>query len=110
VIVVMSLVPATDLPDMGISYNFGHAMGYGLLTFWFAGAYRHWPLAAIAAACFALGMTLEGVQAFTTTRAPELGDLAANLAGIAVAVGVAAAGCRQWCAIVEDYLQRRLLP
>ena len=102
----MSLVPASDLPDVGISDKFGHAIAYGVLTLWFAGAYRHSPLAVIAAMSFVLGTILEGVQAITETRAPETGDLVANLAGIVVAAGLAAAGCRQWCAIVEDYLRR----
>ena len=103
-------MPASDLPDVGISFGAGHVIAYGVLTFWFAGAYRHWPLSAIAAACFALGMILEGVQAFTETREPALIDLVANLAGVAVAVGLAAVGWRRWCAIVEDYLQQRFSP
>lgn len=101
----MSLVPASDLPDTGMSDKLGHALAYGLLTFWFAGAYRQTPLVFVAAASFCLGLGLEGVQSLTATRAPEFADLFANLCGIVAAALLAASGGRAWCAIVENYLR-----
>ena len=104
-IVILSLVPATELPDTGVSDKLGHALAYGAVTLWFAGAYRNARLAIVAAGAFALGFGLEGFQSLTATRAPEFGDLLANLVGIAAAAAVAIAGGREWCAIVENYLR-----
>ena len=107
-VVIVSLVPAQDLPDTHVSDKLAHALTYGLLTLWFAGAYPARPLSLVAGAAFGLGLALEGAQALTATRAPEFGDLAANLSGIVVGAVVAALGARRWCAIVEDSLQTML--
>jgi VanZ family protein len=104
-IVFLSLVPAPELPDAGVSDKVSHALAYGAVTLWFAGAYREARLTIVAAGAFALGLGLEGVQSLTATRAPEFGDLLANLVGIAAAAGVAISGGREWCAMVEDYLR-----
>jgi VanZ family protein len=83
-----------------------HALGYFILTLWFMGLYPRARYPQLALGAFLLGIGIELLQAFTPTRAMELGDAAANALGIGLAWLIAWAGLGGWAARVE----RRLAP
>ncbi len=101
-VAVASLSPVSALPDVGLSDKFEHGITYAILTLWFCGAYRNRSRYAIGVGVFALGASLEGLQALTATRSAELADLFANTAGILAALVLATAGLGNWCAKVES--------
>ena len=91
-VVVASLLPASDLPDLRVSDKSEHFAGYALLA---AGAVqlfaRRLSWFAVCIALALLGMALEFAQgALTTTRMMDPADALANglgvLAGLATAV------------------------
>jgi VanZ family protein len=101
---VASLIPAADLPVVGISDKIEHAGSYFLLMLWFAGLYppsRHlW----LAVGLFALGAALDVLQLGTTSRHFDLRDIAANGVGIALAFALSYWLLGGWCQRVEHWL------
>ncbi len=103
-IALTSLVPATTLPDIGVSDKVEHALTYAFLTLWFCGVYRGRKGTAVGLSLFAFGALLECLQAFTLTRSADFYDLIANGTGILVGLTLAKAGLESWCAKVESLL------
>jgi VanZ family protein len=104
-VVVASVAPAPTLPDVGIPDKTEHALTYFMLTLWFCGVYADRGHSLIGVVFFVLGALLEGIQALTATRSPEVADLIANTAGILAALALATAGLDRWCAMVESFLK-----
>lgn len=102
--VCASLFPVSTLPEVNISDKAGHLATYGLLTLWFCGVYPRRAALVVGIALLAMGVTLEGLQAFTESRTPEAADLLANAAGILIGLVLARSGLDRWCAMVESLL------
>lgn len=101
---MVSLAPASSLPDTGLSDKLAHALTYGFLTLWFCGAYRGVSRTVIGVGLVTLGAALEGLQGLTESRMLEVNDLVANLAGILAGMALATAGVDRWCVMVETAL------
>jgi len=103
-VVTVSLVPASSLPDVDYSDKLSHAAIYGVLAVWFCGVYRRPAAPLVALVLFLVGAAVEGMQSLTESRSPEIADLAANAAGILIGMALSRAGMDRWCAMVESLL------
>ncbi|HKL62070.1 MAG TPA: hypothetical protein VJ883_01790 [Woeseiaceae bacterium] len=105
VLTVNSLIPWPELAGAPDNFDkWAHAGAYLLLTLWFCGVHerRHWRL--VAGGLLLLGAAIEFAQGRTGYRQADLLDLAANAAGIAVGLALAAAGAGGWCRWLESRL------
>ena len=103
-IIVASVWPSGETPDIAPPDKLWHAVAYGSLTLWFCGIYDRRRSLLIGASAFLLGVLVELAQSFTATRQAEFLDLVANLVGIMLALLVARMGADRWCAMVESAL------
>lgn len=102
---VNSLIPWPELAQAPSHFDkWLHAGAYLALTLWFCGVHdrRHWPL--VAAGLLLLGAAIEFAQGRTGYRQADLLDMAANTAGIAMGLALAAAGAGGWCRWLENRL------
>ena len=81
-----------------------HLGAFAFLTVWFAGVFERHHAVRIAIALLAYGILIELLQSLTTYRAAEVLDVVADACGVALGMGLAAAGLRTWCARVEAVL------
>ncbi len=105
VLTVNSLVPWPQLEDAPDHFDkWLHGGAYLILTLWFCGVHerRHWLL--VVAGLLLLGAAIELAQGRTGYRQADLADMAANASGIAVGLGLAAAGAGAWCRWLESLL------
>lgn len=83
-----------------------HGLTFAFLALWFSGLFarrRYWV---IALGLFAFGLFVEGCQLLVRYRMAEWLDVAANTAGIAGGLLVAAAGFGGWALWLEDRYSR----
>ena len=107
-ITVMSLLPANNLPSLGISDKIEHAAAYALLAFWFASVMGRWDYLYLFLALLAFGGGIEIAQGLMGLgREADLLDLAADAAGSVVGLGLAATPLGRWARFIEDQLPRR---
>ena len=109
VVIALGLAPSSELPTSTFQLNdkLVHFIQYFVLMLWFAGmtpVSRYWR---IAVALALLGGAIEVLQGFTETRSTEVGDMLANLSGIAAAWLVARLLTGRWCHQVERWLPIR---
>lgn len=82
-IVVVSLLPADDVPDIGMWDKLEHALTYAMVAalgcVGWAGHGRDWGR--IAALLVTLGTLLEFLQSFVPGRLGDIGDATANVIG-----------------------------
>jgi len=105
VLTVNSLVRWPELAEAPANFDkWAHAGAYLVLTLWFCGAHeRHqWPF--VAGGLLLLGAAIEYAQGRTGYRQADLLDMAANAAGIAIGLMLAAAGAGGWCRWLEARL------
>jgi VanZ family protein len=92
-IIYLSLIPADELPNLGLWDKLEHALAYGLVTviggIGWAGRGRAWTL--LASGLVALGVVLEILQSFVPGRFTDPGDALANLIGTLFGLAVIAA-------------------
>lgn len=79
-----------------------HGVTFVVLALWFAGQYRPQSYWRIAIGLLAFGALIEISQSVVTYRSAEWLDMAANVAGIAVGLGIALVGLGGWCLWFED--------
>ena len=91
VLVVVCLLPSPDLPKLRISDKVEHAAAFALLAGSAVQLFERWrALLLVGLGLLALGIGIEFAQAlFTTTRAMEAADVAADSIGIAAGLFVA---------------------
>ncbi len=107
-ITVMSLLPANNLPSLGVSDKIEHAAAYALLAFWFASVMGRWDYLYLFLALLAFGGGIEIAQGLMGLgREADLLDLAADAAGSVVGLGLAATPLGRWASFIEDLLTRR---
>lgn len=107
IITVLSLLPAQQLPQIGVSDKIRHAFAYFLLGFWFASvvARRDWLFVFLG--LLALGGAIEIAQGLMKLgREAELADLTANAAGAALGILLAGTPLGRWPAVFERLLTR----
>jgi len=91
VLIVVCLLPSTDLPKLRISDKIEHALAFALLAGSAVQLFERWrALLLVGLGLLALGIGIEFAQAlFTTTRAMEAADVVADTVGIVVGLSVA---------------------
>jgi VanZ family protein len=91
VLIVVCLLPSPDLPNLHVSDKLEHATAFALLAGSAVQLFQRWrALLVVAAGLLALGIGIEFAQAlFTTTRAMEAADVAADTTGIFVGLSIA---------------------
>ena len=67
-----------------LAYGISHVLAYATLMLWFLQLYPVSRRPMIAVCLIGLGVTLEGLQAFTPDRDPDYLDVLANGAGVAL--------------------------
>jgi len=108
-ITVASLVPARDLPPLGVSDKVEHAVAYLLLAFWFASVMTRRDYVYLILALLAFGGGIEIAQGLMGLgREADLLDLAADGAGILAGVLLAATPLGRWARLIEDFVARRI--
>lgn len=104
-VAIGSLIPGPALRSVAVGDKLLHTAAYCLLMLWFGGLYARRRQVVVALALFALGCTLEALQAATTTRSFDLRDMAANGSGILIGLVLTATVLEGWC----QRLERRVL-
>ena len=101
VAMVMSVLPG--LPTFTVLYSdkIFHATTYFILMGWFSGIYLPSRFWLIALALALLGVALEFLQTLFPYRFFDSWDIAANIAGVAIAWLLAANGMGNWCQLME---------
>ncbi len=89
---------ATGAPALHIANGdkYGHFLAYFVLMSWFGLIYPSipsWLTSAVLLGCMSIG--IEFLQELSATRAFELGDVAASVAGVFVALVILLAGLRR---------------
>jgi len=87
VVVVGSLTPAAEMPEITVSDKIQHFAAYAGLAFLALVAWRRqglfgWPLMSVVAA----GPAIEILQLLVPGRSASLGDAAADIAGVVIGV------------------------
>ena len=92
-IVIVSLLPAEELPSLGLWDKLEHAVAYAVVAalggLAWAGRTRAW--AAIGVSLVLLGVVLEILQSMVPGRTSDPADAAANLVGTLIGLGGIAA-------------------
>lgn len=106
-ITVACLVPARDLPALGISDKVEHTVAFLLLGFWFASVMTRGDLPYLVLALVAFGGGIEIAQGLMGLgREADVLDLAADGAGSVAGVVLAATPLGRWAKVCEDLLAR----
>lgn len=86
VVLVLSLIPPPIAVERAFEFRdkLLHALAYALLMAWFGVACKRGHWAAIAVALAAYGGGIEFLQGMTAYRSATIGDVCANITGIAV--------------------------
>jgi VanZ family protein len=101
------LMPARNLPDVGLSDKIKHGLSHALLAFWFASVIVHRRFLWLFVALVAFGGLIELAQEWMNLgRHAEFADLLANIAGTTVGVAVAATALGRWAGHVESLFSR----
>lgn len=103
-----SLLPRSQLPDLGVADKWEHGFAYLLLSFWFASIVSRGNYPGLIAALFAFGGALELLQGFMGAgRLADPMDLVANSAGILCGLALAMTPAGQWVRRIDSlYLAR----
>jgi VanZ family protein len=107
VVIVASLTPGTQGPDMGQLDKLGHFLAYAALAAWFGGLVargRYWAVALYLAL---LGIGLEVLQeAVALNRTGDPRDVLANVAGIGAGLWLSWWRTGGWALRMEAWLKR----
>ena len=107
-VVYLSLTSSPVAISVGLPYQdkLLHGLAYFSLTFWFLQIYhfRH-QVVLLVILIFGLGLLLEYLQAFGSSRYSEAGDMLANVIGICAAAALARTRLRFVLVRLESYLR-----
>jgi VanZ family protein len=105
-VIVASLVPGSQGPDMGQLDKLGHFLAYAGLAAWFGGLVargRYWTVALWLAL---LGIGLEVLQELAASnRTGDPRDVVANVAGVGAGLGLSWWRTGGWALRVEAWLK-----
>ena len=101
VVILLGLLPAT--PSLGLSFGdkLVHFIEFFVVMAWFGGLYETRGQWVAFAGLALLGIGIELLQGLQLFRTLDIGDIAANLAGLAAGWLAARTWLRNWCARVE---------
>lgn len=106
-IAATSLVPARDLPNIGLSDKIEHGISYALLAFWFGSVIVRRDFPGLVVTLVAFGGLIELAQGWMHLgRHADLSDLAADMAGIAVGLALALTPLGRWAHLIESGFRR----
>lgn len=100
-LLAMALVPGRSLPAVEVSDKLLHGLAFAFLMVWFSALYplaRAWR---VALALLGYGVVMELLQGLSGERSAELGDLVADVVGIAAGWLLAWSGLHRWCHWLE---------
>lgn len=104
-----SLLPSPTISVFVLDDKLVHFGSYFLLMAWFSGMYhRKRDYAAIAVILIVLGLGLDYLQRFTSTRYFDAYDILANIIGTGAGFGFAIALIGGWCLRVERLMSKEL--
>jgi VanZ family protein len=107
-ITIASLIPARDVPDLGVSDKFEHAFAYVLLAFWLASVIVRRDYLPLALLLLVFGGAIEVAQGLMRLgRHAELLDLLADGVGIVAGVLLAMTPLGHWADWLESLVFRR---
>lgn len=106
--IALNIMPSHDLPKLGgINDKIEHAMGYTVLSLWFAGIYPRARYPMIGVGLLVMGIVIEGLQgAMNVGRQADLRDVYANSAGIVCGLVIALAWLGGWAQRVEAWTRK----
>jgi len=103
-IVVMSLLPPSELPALRVNDKIEHALAFTALAVWFGGLLPQRHYAWLALALLALGGAIEVAQKLMGLgRLADVHDLVADAWGIGFGLTLCALGLRHWAQWVERW-------
>jgi VanZ family protein len=107
-ITIACLVPARDLPSLGVSDKFEHSLAFFVLAIWFAGVLERRDFLYLALALIAFGGGIEIAQGLMGLgREADIRDLMADGVGVAAGILLALTPLGRWAMGVESLLERR---
>lgn len=87
--------------------KWAHMTTFLLLAVWFSGQYRPGAYWRIALGLFMFGTLIEAGQQLVGYRSAEWGDLAADVTGILLGLGIALSGVGGWSLRIESWFDHR---
>jgi len=106
IVVVASLVPAADLPKLGITDKLEHMIAYGGLALWFGGLLAPRRYLWLGVALLALGGGIEIAQGLMGLgREADWRDFYADALGTALGLSLCMVGVRHWATWIERWLK-----
>jgi hypothetical protein len=106
-IAATSLLPASNLPHIGLPDKIQHAMSYVVLAFCFASVVVRRDFLPLIVALVAFGGVIELAQEWMGLgRQAEWGDFLADAAGIGAGAGLAATPLGTWAYRIESVFRR----
>lgn len=106
-VVTLSLLPARDVPRIGVSDKIEHAAAFALLTVWFAGLVTPRHYIWLALALLGLGGGIEIAQwVMGLGRYADVRDFIADGVGIAFGLTLSLLGLRHWAGFIERRWRR----
>lgn len=107
IVVVTSLLPPGDLPQLGINDKVEHGLAYTALTLWFGGLVEPRRYLWLALLLLALGGAIEIAQGLMGLgRQADVRDLYADSYGIAAGLLFCLLGVRHWVRWSERWLSK----
>ena len=106
-VIVASLTPGSQGPDMGQLDKLGHLLAYAGLAVWFGGLLARGRYWAVAVGLALLGIGLEVLQELVATnRTGDPRDVVANVAGIGAGLWLSWWRTGGWAPRMEAWLKR----
>lgn len=87
-IVVLTVVPASDRPETGVEHKFGHLLAFGLVGLVFSLTYSWRPMVLITSA-IVFALLLELAQIPLSTRHARIEDFLADAFGASIGITLA---------------------
>jgi VanZ family protein len=107
-ITVTSLMPASELPAIGMSDKLEHLLAYVALGFWFASLISRRDYLFLALALLAFGGAIEIAQGWMALgRQADLADLLADAIGSVIGIAIAMTPLGRWASALEGRITGR---
>jgi VanZ family protein len=108
VITIACLVPARELPSLGVSDKFEHGFAFFVLAIWFAGVLSRRDFIYLALALVAFGGSIEIAQGLMGLgREADIRDLTADALGVGAGILLALTPLGRWAMVVESLFTSR---